>query len=225
MSGTITRPAAHSALPKRNRGRRSRHLRRGRVTAGAMPDAGRGARPWARWCWRQSRTWRAPRAPHRRLDRGPLLILVAQARQRHRRLVPARRCAGSGCLRQRSFDALGLPVRLIPTAGERCDSPQAAALVDGLDAVGHVIADAAYDSGALRDKIEEELGAEAHIRPTLPARSSHSSIPTSLPSATRSRTSFNGSSASAASPCAARRRSKFSWALSSSSQHSIGSDE
>lgn len=62
------------------------------------------------------------------------------------------------------MDALGLPVRLIPTAGQRGDSPQAAALIDGLDGVGHVIADAAYDSGALRGKIRDDLGAEAHIQ-------------------------------------------------------------
>lgn len=42
-----------------------------------------------------------------------------------------------------AVDALRLPVRLIPTAGQRSDSPQAAALIDGLDDVGHVIADAA----------------------------------------------------------------------------------
>jgi transposase len=55
-------------------------------------------------------------------------------------------------------------VRLIPTAGQRGDGPQAAALIDGLDGVGHVIADAAYDSGALRGKIRDEVGAAAHIR-------------------------------------------------------------
>lgn len=55
-------------------------------------------------------------------------------------------------------------MRLIPTAGQRGDSPQAAALIDGLDGVGHVIADAAYDSGALRGKITDELGAQAHIQ-------------------------------------------------------------
>ena len=49
-------------------------------------------------------------------------------------------------------------MRLIPTAGHRGDSPQAAALIDGLDSVGHVIADAAYDSGALREKIADEPG-------------------------------------------------------------------
>ena len=37
-------------------------------------------------------------------------------------------------------------------------------MIGGLGGVGHVIADAAYDSGALRGKIKEELGAEAHIQ-------------------------------------------------------------
>jgi transposase len=63
-----------------------------------------------------------------------------------------------------AVDALGLPVRLIPTAGQRGDCPQAAALIDGFEGVGHVIADAAYDSAALRDKIEGELRAEAQIQ-------------------------------------------------------------
>ena len=55
-------------------------------------------------------------------------------------------------------------MRLIPTAGQRGDIPQAAALIDALEGVGHVIADAAYDSGALRGKIEGELGAVAQIQ-------------------------------------------------------------
>ena len=46
-----------------------------------------------------------------------------------------------------------------------------------------------------------------------------------MPSATRSRISFSGSNASAASPCAAKRPSPGSWASSSSSPPSIGSDE
>ena len=62
------------------------------------------------------------------------------------------------------MDALGLPVRLIPTAGHRGDCPQAAALIGGLEGVGHVIADAAYDAGHLRALIETGLGAEAHIQ-------------------------------------------------------------
>ena len=63
-----------------------------------------------------------------------------------------------------AVDALGLPVRLVPTAGQRGDCPQAAALIDALKRVGHVIADAAYDAGALRQKIEGELRAQAHIQ-------------------------------------------------------------
>ena len=63
-----------------------------------------------------------------------------------------------------AVDALGLPVRLIPTAGQRGDCPQAAALIEGLGGVGHVIADAAYDAGHLRALIVDGLGAEAQIQ-------------------------------------------------------------
>jgi transposase len=42
-----------------------------------------------------------------------------------------------------AVDALGLPVRLIPTPGRSGDCPQAAAPIDGLEGVGRVIADAA----------------------------------------------------------------------------------
>ena len=63
-----------------------------------------------------------------------------------------------------AVDALGLPVWLIPTAGQRGDCQQAAALIDGLKGGGHVIVDAAYDADALRQKIEGERGAEAHIQ-------------------------------------------------------------
>ena len=55
-------------------------------------------------------------------------------------------------------------MRVIPTAGLRGECPQAAALIDGLEDVGHVIADATCDAGALRRKIEEHFGAEAHIQ-------------------------------------------------------------
>jgi transposase len=55
-------------------------------------------------------------------------------------------------------------VRLIPTAGQRGDCPQAAALIEGLEGVGHVIADAACDAGNLRAVIEDDLGAQAHIQ-------------------------------------------------------------
>jgi transposase len=52
-------------------------------------------------------------------------------------------------------------VRLIPTAGQRGDCPQAAALIEGLEGVGHVIADAACDAGNLRAVIEDAAH-EAH---------------------------------------------------------------
>ena len=44
------------------------------------------------------------------------------------------------------------------------DGPQAAAQIDGLNAAGRVIADAACDCGALRGTINGDLGAEAHIQ-------------------------------------------------------------
>lgn len=59
---------------------------------------------------------------------------------------------------------LGLPVRRIPKAGQRGDCPQAAALIEELQGVGHVIADAARDAGHLRALIQDDLGAEAQIR-------------------------------------------------------------
>lgn len=55
-------------------------------------------------------------------------------------------------------------MRLIPTAGQCGDCPQAASLIEGLEGVEHVIADAAYDAGHLRALIVEGLGAEAHIQ-------------------------------------------------------------
>lgn len=62
---------------------------------------------------------------------------------------------------------LGCPVRLALTAGHRGDAPQADALIDGLTAEV-VMADAAYDSDHLRQKIAEK-GAVAVI-PNNPSR-------------------------------------------------------
>lgn len=107
-----------------------------------------------------------------------------------------------------AVDAPGPPVRLIPTAGQRGDGPQAAALIDGLDGVGHVIADAACDSGALRGRSGTNFGRKPPSRPTRPARSSRPSPPISTQNATRSGTSSSGSSASVASRCAALRCEK-----------------
>lgn len=62
------------------------------------------------------------------------------------------------------MDALGLPVRIAITPGQWGDSPQARGLIEGLNGVGHVVADAAYDADHLRTLIVQELQAEAHIK-------------------------------------------------------------
>jgi putative transposase len=54
-------------------------------------------------------------------------------------------------------------VRLILTAGQRGDAPQAAALLEGL-CPAHVVADAAYDSAAIRSQVRD-AGGRACIRP------------------------------------------------------------
>lgn len=57
----------------------------------------------------------------------------------------------------------GRLLRLVLTAGQRGDAPQAETLLEGLRA-RHVIADAAYDSDAIRDRIRR-MKARACIRP------------------------------------------------------------
>jgi len=64
---------------------------------------------------------------------------------------------------------LGCPIRFALTAGHRGDAPQAAPLIEGL-AADVVMADAAYDSDALRHAIRAK-GAIAVI-PNNPSRSS-----------------------------------------------------
>lgn len=66
-----------------------------------------------------------------------------------------------------AVDALGRPLRLILTPGQRGDAPLAPALLDGLSP-RRVLADKAYDSNALRDLIAG-IGAEAVI-PCNPTR-------------------------------------------------------
>jgi len=61
-------------------------------------------------------------------------------------------------------DAIGLPLRIHPTPGQYGDRPQAETLLSGLQGVGHVIADAAYEADPLRAFIADELGATAQIR-------------------------------------------------------------
>lgn len=63
-----------------------------------------------------------------------------------------------------SVDALGLPIRFTITPGQWGDCPQARGLIDGLEGVDHVIADAAYDADYLRDFIAQELSAAAQIK-------------------------------------------------------------
>lgn len=62
---------------------------------------------------------------------------------------------------------LGCPVRFVLTAGQKGDSPQAQALIEGLPAEV-VMADTAYDSDKLRDAIAAK-GAVAVI-PNNPSR-------------------------------------------------------
>lgn len=62
---------------------------------------------------------------------------------------------------------LGCPVRFILTAGQKGDAPQAEGLIDDLPA-DVVMADAAYDSDHIREKIAEK-GAVAVI-PNNPSR-------------------------------------------------------
>ncbi len=64
------------------------------------------------------------------------------------------------------MDRRGRLLRLLVTAGQRGDAPQADALLAGLarGAVGHVIADAGYDSDAIRRRVRR-LRARCCIRP------------------------------------------------------------
>ncbi|MEG4641468.1 IS5 family transposase [Paracoccus sp. APAP_BH8] len=63
-----------------------------------------------------------------------------------------------------AVDAPGLPVRFAITPGHWADSPQAEGLIHGLAGVGHVIADAGYDTEALRRFIAGDLRATAQIK-------------------------------------------------------------
>lgn len=60
-----------------------------------------------------------------------------------------------------AVDALGRPLKLILTPGQRGDAPLAPALLEGLSP-RRVLADKAYDSNALRSLIAD-IGAEVRI--------------------------------------------------------------
>ena len=73
------------------------------------------------------------------------------------------------------MDAPGLPIRFTITPGQWGDCPQARGLIEGLEDVGHVMADAAYDADYLREFIAEELGATAQIKQN-PTRTAQQAI-------------------------------------------------
>jgi len=61
-------------------------------------------------------------------------------------------------------DAIGLPLRIHPTSGQYGDRPQAEAFLSGLQGVGHVITDSAYDADPLRAFTADDIGATAQIK-------------------------------------------------------------
>lgn len=65
-----------------------------------------------------------------------------------------------------AVDRRGRLVRLLVTAGQEGDAPQAEVLLDGFEkgSVRHVLADAAYDSAAIRQRARRMM-AKACIRP------------------------------------------------------------
>ena len=65
-----------------------------------------------------------------------------------------------------AVDRRGRLQRLLLTAGQQGDAPQAKGLLEGFEkgTVGHVVADAAYDSAAIRQRARR-LKAKACIRP------------------------------------------------------------
>lgn len=68
---------------------------------------------------------------------------------------------GFGTKIHASVSGLGLPLRVVLTAGQEADVTQAASLIDGV-AAEVVIADKGYDSKAVVEQIEKQ-GAEAVI--------------------------------------------------------------
>ena len=68
-----------------------------------------------------------------------------------------------------------MPIRFLITPGNWGDCPQARGLIEGLEGVGHVIADAGYDADHLRDFIAQDLGATAQIKQN-PSRSGSKAI-------------------------------------------------
>lgn len=121
-----------------------------------------------------------------------------------------------------AVDAIGLPIRIHPTPGQRGDAPQARNLLAGLQGGGHVIADATYDVDPLRAFIADDLGVTAQIKAN-PSRTKKPPIDWRLYKERHQVECFfnkallslsKGSSGSAASPSAATKHSRPSWASS-----------
>ena len=68
-----------------------------------------------------------------------------------------------------------MPIRFLITPAHWGDCPQARGLIEGLQGVGHVIADAGYDADHLRNFIADDLGATAQIKQN-PTRSGTKAI-------------------------------------------------
>lgn len=61
-------------------------------------------------------------------------------------------------------DAIGLPLRILPTPGQQGDRPQAEALLTGLQGLRYVLADAAYNADTLSTFIQDNLKATPQIK-------------------------------------------------------------
>jgi hypothetical protein len=119
-------------------------------------------------------------------------------------------------------DALGNPVRLIGSPGQRNDIAFAHELIEGF-APDVTIADKGYDADHLCTKIAES-GGQPVIPPKRTARSSVPMTPNSIRSATSLSASSTSSSSSAASPHATTSCSPTSWASSNSPLSPSGSN-
>jgi transposase len=95
-----------------------------------------------------------------------------------------------------AVDALGRPLKLILTPGQRGDAPLAPALLHGLSP-RRVLADKAYDSNALRDLIAA-MGAEAVSRAIRPVNKQSPTISKPTRSETPSSAASTSSSTSGA---------------------------
>src|SRR5271154_5111653 len=119
-------------------------------------------------------------------------------------------------------DALGNPVRLIGSPGQRNDIAFAQQLVDGF-AADVTIADKGYDADHLCNRIKE-TGGQVVSRQSATGPSNAAMTPTSTRNATSSSASSISSNTSAASRRDTTSCSPTSWASSNSPLSSSGSN-